>query len=370
MELARHIEILLLWNDCVIVPGFGGFTASHVPARYDEADGMFIPPLRTLGFNPKLNVNDSLLAQSYTEAYDISYPEALKRIADETDELRQHLGNDGSYTLNDIGTLYMTESGAIGFAPCESGVLTPDLYSLSSFEMSRINADMQAAERVTVRQQALRHSVAAVQPVAAPAAQTVVESDSLEDEEEESDRTIRIRLSVLRNAAAILIAVVTFFALSSPVNNSRSTVKKSQMESGIFSSLMSGSRKDIKPVNSATATAVAEKPAEKAAEAGKTAATGNVSAAEEPQEYFCIVLASHVTHKNAEAFAEKMVSSGYKTTRVLDEKGRSTKVVYGSFRSMNEAYNALNDLNGDTGFQDAWVYKVKNRNETRKMSQV
>lgn len=40
-ELERHIEILLLSNDCVIVPDFGGFMAHHVDARYDGRDNMF-----------------------------------------------------------------------------------------------------------------------------------------------------------------------------------------------------------------------------------------------------------------------------------------------------------------------------------------
>ena len=39
IELERHIEILLLSNDCVIVPNFGGFMAHHVDARYDDEDG-------------------------------------------------------------------------------------------------------------------------------------------------------------------------------------------------------------------------------------------------------------------------------------------------------------------------------------------
>ena len=38
IELDRHIEILLLGNDCVIVPGLGGFMAHHADARYDEED--------------------------------------------------------------------------------------------------------------------------------------------------------------------------------------------------------------------------------------------------------------------------------------------------------------------------------------------
>ena len=97
IELERHIEILLLSNDCVIVPGFGGFMAHHVDARYDGRDSMFLPPLRTIGFNPQLQMNDSLLALSYVEAYDISYPEALNRIADEVTEMRQTLENSGKF---------------------------------------------------------------------------------------------------------------------------------------------------------------------------------------------------------------------------------------------------------------------------------
>ena len=111
IELDRHIEILLLSNDCVIVPDLGGFMTHHVEARYDEDGCIFLPPLRTLGFNPQLTMNDSLLAQSYVEAYDLSYPEALRRIEEEVNELKQHIETEGSYELNDIGTLSVNEDG-------------------------------------------------------------------------------------------------------------------------------------------------------------------------------------------------------------------------------------------------------------------
>ena len=140
IELERHIEILLLDNDCVIVPGLGGFMAHHVEARYEEDEQAFLPPLRTLGFNPQLKINDSLLAQSYIEAYDISYPEALQRIEDEVNELTQILQNEGRYELNNIGIIELNEDGNYVFTPCEAGILTPSLYGLNSFEMSLIKA--------------------------------------------------------------------------------------------------------------------------------------------------------------------------------------------------------------------------------------
>ena len=46
--LARHIEQLLLSNDCVIIPDFGGFVAHHVAATFDEQEQLFLPPHRTI----------------------------------------------------------------------------------------------------------------------------------------------------------------------------------------------------------------------------------------------------------------------------------------------------------------------------------
>ena len=80
IELERHIEILLLSNDCVIVPDLGGFMAHHREACYDEHDGMFLPPQRTLGFNPQLKLNDSLLAQSRPTTSAILRPSAALRM--------------------------------------------------------------------------------------------------------------------------------------------------------------------------------------------------------------------------------------------------------------------------------------------------
>ena len=75
----------------MIVPDFGGFIAHHVEARYDADEKLWLPPFRTLGFNQQLRLNDSLLAQSYVDAYDMSYPDALRQIENEVEELKDIL---------------------------------------------------------------------------------------------------------------------------------------------------------------------------------------------------------------------------------------------------------------------------------------
>ena len=126
IELNRHIEVLLLENDCVIVPDFGGFMAHHVDARYDEADGSFIPPIRTIGFNPQLKINDSVLIHSYIEAYSLSYPEALTRVEAEVNELKTKLYEQGSYELTNVGLLSINVDGNIEFTPNEAGIRWDD----------------------------------------------------------------------------------------------------------------------------------------------------------------------------------------------------------------------------------------------------
>ena len=41
ITLAKHIELLLLEHDCVIVPSLGGFIANHADAQYSGEQETF-----------------------------------------------------------------------------------------------------------------------------------------------------------------------------------------------------------------------------------------------------------------------------------------------------------------------------------------
>ena len=95
IELARHIEILLLENDCVIIPDFGGFIAHYQPARYIKEENLYLPPVRTIGFNPQLTINDGLLVQSYMQAHHTDFPDATRMIEEEVAGLKEQLYQNG-----------------------------------------------------------------------------------------------------------------------------------------------------------------------------------------------------------------------------------------------------------------------------------
>lgn len=352
IELERHIEILLLSNDCVIVPDFGGFMAHHVDARYDGRDSMFLPPLRTIGFNPQLKINDSLLAQSYVEAYDISYPEALRRIADDVIEIRQSLENNGKFELNDIGVLYLNEDGAYTFEPCEAGILTPDFYGLGGVNLlplaaTEVSAPISSAEE----EKNLQKNKGAIPLIETQQdAQVIDINETADSEEEEKAEFILIKKSWIRNVAAVCIALIVFFAVSQPLGSPR--LQKSQIDTGMLTRIMPKEMVKATP-NRVNLNASKEISQDKATPKMPESTELQIS-----KEYYSIVLASRVTKRNAAEYAEKLQAKGFKDTRVLITDS-NVKVVYGNYDSEQEAYAALNRLHGKEAFADGWITKVK-----------
>lgn len=146
ITLAKHIELLLLDHDCVIVPGLGGFIANHVDANYGGEEELFQPPYRTIGFNQQLQVNDGLLVQSYMMAYDTSYPFANLQMEQDLEKMLHELEMTGEYTLENIGTLKKGINQNITFVSPESGVLTPALYGLHSYNIKSLSSVVKAKE--------------------------------------------------------------------------------------------------------------------------------------------------------------------------------------------------------------------------------
>jgi hypothetical protein len=351
IELQRHIEILLLSNDCVIVPDFGGFITHAEPARYDASDKLFLPPLRTLGFNPQLRMNDSVLAQSYVEAYDLSYPEALRRIENEVAELKGCLESEGHYFLEDLGELIVNQEGNYEFNPCESGILSPELYGLESFSFKRLK-DNGFAEEIRLPKTTAEE---------APFPQTTSDEPQLLEftDDEDNDRIISIKLSWVRNAVAIAAAVVAFFFLATPVTNSNlGTEAMSHLQNNILYKLIPQDTTlpaIVEPVDAETAaksTVAKETVSEESVAPKSTDQTANQSKG----TTYCIIVASQVKQSNAEQYVEKLKEQGYPNAYVYINNN-VVRVVSEEFNTEAEAYSALKKMNMQEEFYGAWVYK-------------
>lgn len=359
IELERHIEILLLNNDCVIVPDLGGFMAHRIDARYDEEEQMFLPPLRTLGFNPQLNINDSLLAQSYVEAYDISYPEALCRIEDEVNELKQHLQNEGLYELNDIGLLSLNEDGNLLFTPCEAGILTPELYGLSSFEIS---TPAHEREKITdvissnVEIEEVKDNIGIDFSAATDNNQEITSEEEPEEEEDDGGDIIKLKFSWVRNAVAIAAVILAIFLLALPTSKTDIMTRtinnlNNSVLFGMVSQDTNSSKIDVKRYDISKTTSDAKAAQSKEAESHSQEVTK-----EPKKEGYCIVLASQVSMKNAKTFIEYLESKGYDNVEIYVHNN-ITRVIYGNYATQNDAIKDLRDFHRNKVLAQAWIYK-------------
>lgn len=367
-QLERHIEILLLSNDCVMVPGLGGFMTHHVCSTYSENDHQMFPPLRTLGFNPKLKANDNLLAQSYVEAFDISYPEAMQRIEDEVGELRERLNNDGKYVLNDIGTLTVNDEGNIEFTPIKAGLLTPELYALDSVSVKMLS-ELPSMKVANAKNSESEEAKAPVIDI-----NTQNNNKEVQVVEDDNDDSIKVKISLIRNIAAVAIALIGFFLFTSPLANGNYKMNMSNLNTDLLYQIMPKTMvtegvNDAKPV-------IAESniPTEKVDEA----TTANVSPVEEKQvavekevnnkelntvpskKTYSLVLASHFSKANGDAFLEAIHKDGFTIAKIV-EVNNNRKILYGEYDSEAKAYEELNKLHSNKFFKQAWVIEVKDK---------
>jgi septal ring-binding cell division protein DamX len=349
--------------------------AHQIPAHYDEEDCLFIPPSRSLGFNPQLKLNDSLLAQSYIEAYDISYPEAMRRIEAEVEEIKESLHNDGTYTLNDLGTLTVNADGNYEFTPCEAGILSPSLYGLGATSIQKLadkrlmpDYDAQAALTVQLADNGSTMSAPVDSDIedTADNQETAAESEAELIEFEDDSHAVQLKMSWIRNGVAAVAAAILFFFIATPVVNSNlESATMANIGNKVLYKLFPQDTNympatpvanDEAPIAKAESPAAkdmepavkAEKPATPAAKAEKPATSAS----------YTIVLASQVKKSNAESFVEQLHKDGIKDAHLFIYNN-IVRVVCGSYATEQEAYHALQSIIRVDGLEDAWVYKMQ-----------
>ncbi|MDR1861204.1 MAG: SPOR domain-containing protein [Bacteroidales bacterium] len=131
MELLVHIRELLLLNDCVIIPGFGGFVSAYRPASVDVA--RFVAPSKSVSFNRKLKFNDGLLINHIALAHGCGYMKAAELVRQLVCEMNSRLTDGETLSVPGIGALAYDEHEALVFIPDIRENLCADAFGLPSF---------------------------------------------------------------------------------------------------------------------------------------------------------------------------------------------------------------------------------------------
>lgn len=136
VEINQYIKDLLLLNDCVIIPEFGGFVSNYRPAVIKH--NRFSPPSKEIAFNPKLQNNDGLLINYISETEGIGYFDAKQKVEAFVDESLLRLENYERIVFDAVGQLYYDQKENLLFEPCNDLNLLVDSYGLESFSYEKL----------------------------------------------------------------------------------------------------------------------------------------------------------------------------------------------------------------------------------------
>ena len=190
-----HIERLLLTNDCVIIPEFGGFVIHPCPAVYQPEKHKFCPPSKGIVFNPNVNHHDRLLLDSYMQMYGISFEEARMMLKGDIKELYHTIDKEGAVHFEKTGLLKRGDDWNLCFEPDKDlSLIGLKPFGLYPFHLPPVAHDTQIVKTET--------------------AQTI----QLETRQK---RVIHLPVSraLLRVAGVSAAAVALFLLISTPVND-------------------------------------------------------------------------------------------------------------------------------------------------------
>lgn len=383
ISLARHIELLLLEHDCVIVPGLGGFIANHADARYTGGEEqLFLPPYRTIGFNQQLQVNDGLLVQSYMTVYDTSYPSANLQMEKDVEKMMYELEMKGEYELENVGTLKKGLNQNISFIAPETGALTPSLYGLYSYEMKSLQHVIKEKDIQRTLQTA--------------SSMHVVPKDGTNKETTATPRKdfiIHINRRWIDFGISAAAAVLLFFCFSYPAmkgmdNGSDTVVAAFPTVDNITTKTNKSAAKKtevvmpadnqtpVEPTTASSTVIPAEpKPAKVQSVQGKDiqgkdvqrkgvqgnssqakAVTTDSSKADEGK--FTIVLATYVSQDNAERYIKTLAKDGFNQARYV-KNGKVSRILYSNYADEGAAQQALTSLRKQSSeFAEAWILEL------------
>ncbi len=136
MEINQYIKELLLLNDCVIIPEFGGFVANYKPASIEN--NQFFPPAKEIAFNNKLISNDGLLINYISDCEGINYFDAKQKLESFVEETQLNLERSRNVYFEGVGYLHFDSHENLQFEPQLKQNLLVESYGLQNFSYEKL----------------------------------------------------------------------------------------------------------------------------------------------------------------------------------------------------------------------------------------
>lgn len=357
-EFTSHIDYLIQKHDCVIIPDFGGFVLNREMAKI-AADGSIMPPRVTIGFNPDLKYNDGLLAESYMNAYSVSYDIACKRIADVVKRLNTILALRQPAQIGLLGRLSQEADGRLNFEPNNKiSASHSETFGLSLLDIKRL-VDIQEIQKVSIvtnKRSLYKRAFAGVGAAAAAILIFFVTSTPITENEDSNVQksgffTDLISASISHSNSVGSIPVDSSFDFS----EAEETVVNTNVEAPTVTVEVKKEEPKIEkiaPSVTQKAEPVKITKAEPAIEAPK------VKKSVEPK--FFVIIGSSSSKSEAERSLKTFRSRGYKDANIVNSGDRN-RIYIASFIDKDQAEKYLVSFRkSNPKLNDAWVFTKRN----------
>ena len=133
--IENYILELLRSNDCVIVPGFGGFLTHRQPARILAQQREIAPPKTGIIFNRGLDRNDGLLSHYLADKTKETFRQAQARIDETVNAWKNRLNEDKNLEISGIGSFSLNDENKWQFAPADAEIQIHKSFGLTNVQL-------------------------------------------------------------------------------------------------------------------------------------------------------------------------------------------------------------------------------------------
>ena len=363
-EFTSHIDYLIQKHDCVIIPDFGGFVLNREVAKM-ASDGSIIAPRVSVGFNPELKYNDGLLAESYMNAYSISYDVACKRLTDVVKRLNTILSLRQPVQIGQLGKLSLDAENRLHFESNSNlSAFHPETFGLSALDIKRL-VDIQEIQKISVittKRSLYRRAFAGVGAAAAAILVFFVTSTPISENENTNIQKSGFFTDLISTSATLsskpeteATPVENLLAISSEeptlITETKVEAEKPMAEVEV--------KKEEPKIEKKVTPAVTQKvETTKTTKVTPVAETSKSKKAVEPK--FFVIIGSAGSKSEAEKALGRFKSQGYKDANIVNAGDRN-RIYIASFEDKTQAEKYLASFRkSNPKLDDAWVFTKRN----------
>lgn len=325
-------------HNCVILPRMGAFLATEVPAHYNVEERVFVPPYRTMRFNPQIKADDALLISEYIDREQLTYEEAGKKMNSEIDALCDALSRDSIVRFGELGTFHINIKGEVSFDVDSNGIDDPANFGFEPFAFPLLR-DCEE-RKIVIKRRDLGKYIAAAAAIILTFIFVTPMSDSAYKKSMQasfSGFASNEQISLMQQVGAPAPKQVTDEVANCEImpidaNGNMATVAIQAQEEA--------------------PAVVSVEPAYVPANANNVQAT----APTESNKTFHIIVASSPNESNAQLAIEELSAKMTANYSVVKGGGRY-RISIGEYTTNKEAMEAANELKST--FPDAWVLQTK-----------